>query len=97
MNVTLTYRIEPSTSLSQLSSSSDFQIITSWLSDVMTVSNLELLGNRLCQTREKEETILMLSNEDRDCFLEALENPPSPNQKLKDAFEVYYRKKFKGE
>lgn len=97
MNSTLTCRIKPSTSVSKLSSNSDFQIIESLLTDSMTVTNLELICNPLCQTREKEETIFMLSNEDRDCFLETLRNPPRPNQKLKDAFNFYYDTKLKDE
>lgn len=44
-----------------------------------------------------EDTVLMLSNEDRDCLLESLKNPPKPNQNLKDAFHSYYEKKFKDE
>jgi hypothetical protein len=83
--------------MSKLSSSSDFQIISSLLSDSLTIINQELLGSPLCQTREKEETIFMLSNEDRDCFLDTLKNPPKPNQKLKDAFNFYYDTKFKDE
>jgi hypothetical protein len=95
MNSTLTCSIEPSTSMSKLSSSSDIQIIKSLFSDSLTVMSLELLGNPLCQTREREETIFMLSNEDRDCFLDTLKNPPKPNQKLKDAFNFYQDTKFK--
>jgi hypothetical protein len=97
MSSTLTYRLEPSTSMSELSSSSDIQILKSFLSDSLTVMSLGLLGTPLCQTREREETIFMLSNEDRDCFLSSLRNPPEPNQKLKDAFNFYHDKKFKDE
>ncbi len=97
MNSTLTCRIEPSMSLSELFSNSEFQIISSLLADSMTVTNLELICNPLCQTRENEDTFLMLCNEDRDCFLESLKNPPEPNQKLKDAFDFYFNTKLKDE
>jgi len=34
---------------------------------------------------------LILSNEDRDAFLHALENPPKPNERLKKALEAHHR------
>lgn len=52
-------------------------------------------------TLEKSEEVLKsrdtitLSNKDRDLFLEALENPREPNEKLKMAFDRY--KNWKGE
>lgn len=95
MTSKLTCHFEPSTSISKLSSSSEIQIIMSLFSDSLTIVNLDLLGSPLCQTREREETIYMLSNEDRDIFLNTMENPPKPNQKLKDAFQFYYNAKFK--
>lgn len=35
------------------------------------------------------EEKLILSDVDRDLFLEALVNPPSPNEKLIEAFKAY--------
>lgn len=35
--------------------------------------------------------IIILTNEDRDALLDALENPPKPNKKLKDAIEHHKR------
>jgi uncharacterized protein (DUF1778 family) len=46
---------------------------------------------------EKSEEIInknnsiILSNEDRDIFLHALENPPKPNKRLKKALEAHHR------
>lgn len=37
----------------------------------------------------KENNILILSDHDRDLFLNALENPPKPNKNLKKAFAEY--------
>lgn len=34
----------------------------------------------------EEEEILLLSNQDRNCILAALENPPEPNEALKRLF-----------
>lgn len=96
MNSSLNCNLEPSTSLSHLSSNCDYQIMKSLLDDSNTVVNLELIGNHLCENREREETILMLSNEARDKFLEDLKNPPKPNESLKEAFEFYYNKKLQG-
>lgn len=33
----------------------------------------------------RNENAIILSNEDRDAFLHALEHPPKPNKKLKEA------------
>lgn len=35
----------------------------------------------------RKNNSLVLSNEDRDAFLNALENPPEPNKKLKQAMK----------
>lgn len=37
----------------------------------------------------KESNLLVLSDRDRDTFLNALENPPKPNKNLKKAFSKY--------
>lgn len=37
----------------------------------------------------RENNILLLSDKDRDTFLNALENPPKPNKNLKKAFSEY--------
>lgn len=37
----------------------------------------------------KTEEKLILSDIDRDLFLEALQNPPPPNEKLIEAFKFY--------
>lgn len=37
----------------------------------------------------KDSNILLLSDRDRDTFLNALENPPKPNKNLKKAFSQY--------
>jgi uncharacterized protein (DUF1778 family) len=39
----------------------------------------------------KKNTFIVLSNEDRDTFLHALENPPKPNKRLKKALEAHRR------
>ncbi len=38
---------------------------------------------------EKAEKIIYLSEEDIQLFFYALENPPKPNEKLKNAFVMY--------
>lgn len=96
MSSSVNYVIKPSTAVSEVSSNTECHIFVSLMSDSMTVTNLDLLSNRICPDREREETILMLANEDRDYFIETLKNPPSPNQKLKDAFD-FYDAKFKDE
>jgi uncharacterized protein (DUF1778 family) len=40
----------------------------------------------------KESNLLVLSDRDRDTFLAALENPPEPNENLKNAFLEYQKK-----
>lgn len=56
----------------------------------------DLIGNRMSsQILENEQSNILLSDEDRDHFLESLKNPPLPNQKLKDAFNFYFATKFK--
>jgi len=37
---------------------------------------------------------LKLDNEDRDAFLEALKNPPELNDKFKETYEKYHKKKM---
>lgn len=39
----------------------------------------------------RKNNSIILSNEDRDAFLNALEHPPEPNQKLKQAVKHYKR------
>lgn len=39
----------------------------------------------------RKNTSIILSNEDRDAFLNALENPPEPNKKLKQAVKHHKR------
>jgi len=39
----------------------------------------------------RKSNSIVLSNEDRDAFLNALENPPEPNKKLKQALKHYKR------
>lgn len=39
----------------------------------------------------KQRDTFILSNEDRDAFLRALENPPEPNKELKKALKDYRR------
>ena len=39
----------------------------------------------------KKNNTILLSNEDRDAFLQALENPPKPNKRLKKALEAHRR------
>lgn len=39
----------------------------------------------------KANTSIVLSNEDRDTFLQALELPPKPNKRLKKALEAHRR------
>lgn len=93
MSAVLSCRIEPSTSVSELSFSRDYQTVERLFTDPMTVTMLELISNPLHETREREETTLMLSDEDKDCFLKALHTPPEPNQKLRDAFDYYAKLK----
>lgn len=44
------------------------------------------------EIRAGKRKSIVVSNEDRDVFLNALENPPEPNKKLKRA--VKYHKRF---
>ncbi len=37
----------------------------------------------------KEHELLQLSGQDRDIFIDALLNPPTPNQKLRKAAQTY--------
>ena len=46
-------------------------------------------SNEILRNRD----IMTLSNKDRDLFLEALENPPKPNQRLQQAFKNYKTRK----
>ncbi len=39
----------------------------------------------------RKNNSIILSNEDRDAFLNALENPPEPNKKLKQAMKHHKR------
>lgn len=39
----------------------------------------------------RQQESLELSNKDRDAFLAALENPPAPNNEVKEAFSDYKR------
>lgn len=39
----------------------------------------------------RQNNSIILSNEDRDAFLHALENPPKPNKRLKKALEAHRR------
>jgi len=39
----------------------------------------------------KKNNIIVLSNEDRDAFLHAFENPPKPNARLKKALKAHCR------
>lgn len=39
----------------------------------------------------RKNNSIILSNEDRDAFLNALENPPEPNKKLKQAIKHHNR------
>lgn len=39
----------------------------------------------------RKNNSIILSNEDRDAFLNALENPPEPKRKLKQAVKHYKR------
>jgi uncharacterized protein (DUF1778 family) len=39
----------------------------------------------------KNNRTILLSNQNRGIFLEALENPPKPNKNLKKAVKVYQR------
>lgn len=39
----------------------------------------------------KSRDSLILTNKDRDLFLEALENPPKPNKRLQKAFRSYQK------
>lgn len=39
----------------------------------------------------RSNNTILLSNEDRDAFLTALENPPEPNKKLKQALKHHKR------
>ncbi len=43
---------------------------------------------RACEILKSEQT-LVLSDEDRDLFLNALENPPKPNENLIRAFATH--------
>jgi len=40
----------------------------------------------------EKEKVIYLSNKDAEVFFRALEKPPEPNQKLKDAFHNYKNK-----
>lgn len=46
--------------------------------------------DKSCEIIRKSNSII-LSNEDRDAFLNALENPPEPNKKLKQALKHHKR------
>lgn len=37
----------------------------------------------------ERERVIQLSKQDSEVFFSALDNPPEPNQKLKDALEIY--------
>lgn len=46
-------------------------------------------SNDVLRNRDK----ITLSDKDRDLFLDALENPPKPNKRLKEAFINYHKRK----
>lgn len=46
--------------------------------------------DKSCEIIRKNSSII-LSNEDRDAFLNALENPPEPSKKLKQAIKHHKR------
>jgi Protein of unknown function (DUF1778) len=92
MSTTLTYHSKPSTSLSNLSSRTECQIIEKWFYDSLIVTNLGLLENRVSsQIFEERQMDIILSDEDKHHFSETLKNPPKANQKLKKAFDHYYK------
>jgi uncharacterized protein (DUF1778 family) len=39
----------------------------------------------------RQRDSFLLSNRDRNSFLEALENPPQPNKEMKNALKIYQR------
>lgn len=91
MSATLKCRIEHESAISEYSSISQYKIVIGLFSDVMTVANLSLLGNRLShQMLEQRSTTLMLSDVDKSHFLKSLKTPPESNKKLKKAIERYY-------
>jgi uncharacterized protein (DUF1778 family) len=59
------------------------------LSSFMRLAALEKSSEVL-----KSRDSILLSNEDRDLFLQSLENPPKPNNAMKKALKDY-RKKLK--
>lgn len=44
----------------------------------------------------REQQVLVLSDRDRDAFLSALDNPPPPNQKLRQAAKYYAQARKSG-
>jgi uncharacterized protein (DUF1778 family) len=69
------------------------------LSEAAVFTGLTLSSFLRQAALEKSDEILKhrdnitLSDRDRDLFLEALENPPKPNERLKQAFKNYENKK----
>lgn len=56
-----------------------------------------MLAKSLFESQEgelDEDSNFVLEDEDRDLFLEALKNPPEPNEKMKKAFEEYNNNRF---
>lgn len=62
------------------------QLLGMNLSEFLRRTALEKSGEVI-----RKNNSIILSNEDRDAFLKALENPPEPNKKLKQALK-YHKK-----
>lgn len=94
MTATYTCRIDATSTISNLSTSCECKIVQRFLEDSLSLRTLSLLENPLSSTiMEENQTILVLSDEDKDFFLQSLKNPPKPNQKLKELFDHYYKTK----
>jgi hypothetical protein len=88
--------LEPPTAATQFASCCDYKMLTRDLNDCNLLANLDLVSDRFSvQSPGYMPTNLVLCDEDRDHFLEALRNPPKPNQKLIEAFSYYYERKMK--
>lgn len=71
------------------------RIETAALVSGLTVTDFAItaLATTAEKVLEKHQT-RTLSNRDRDRFLEMLENPPEPNEKLKNAVKNYKKRVF---
>ncbi len=91
--MTVAFRIDSTSTVTSLPNAYEQKMFERLLEDSLSLSTLSLLENPIANSEIEERQVnIILSNEDRDLFLESLKNPPQPNKKLKDLFGYYYEK-----